>query len=97
MNDILTKPRNVWEFLELPTKYEHTRALFSWGLNCDPEGNPWLLFLDLIEFDEYCRFAPANSTYGFVELDYLADALREYCASPRDVETWITTLMECDR
>lgn len=96
-----SKVRDVWEFLEQPNDVApEAQALYSWGLNCDRDSNPFLLYLDLIGWsdDNYgakiCQTVPA---LGFTELCYLADALNEFAAvRPRDVREWIDELMQCE-
>jgi hypothetical protein len=89
----------LWEFLESPNeRAKETQALFSWGLNCDIKGNPWLLFLDLIgwtedELGESQRCQPSGSSYGYMELGYLADALTEYADNPHAVRAWVDLVM----
>lgn len=94
-----TETLDIWQFLELPN--EHARAaqdLYEWGRNCNRSGNPFLHFLDLIgwtedNYGEGEKAAPAESSYGYVELEYLSDALTEYIAQPTRVSSWIDELM----
>lgn len=94
-----TKTKTVWEFLELPNEYAaETQALYEWSRNCNREGNPFTMFLDLIgwtaeNYGEGQRLAPVESSYGYVELGYLADALTEYADQPHHVTAWIDELM----
>ena len=95
-----TKAIDIWQLLELPNRYASaTQALYSWGLNCNRVGNPFNAFLDLIgwsadNLDQ--RVAPLNSSYGYTELGYLADALIEYADNPHQVTAWIDRLMNCE-
>jgi hypothetical protein len=65
------------------------------------KGTPYHLFLDLIGYsDEHFgeslyKGNPAN-VLGFMELDYLGDALKEYANNPQAVEDWIDLLMEAE-
>lgn len=94
-----TKVLNIWEFLELPNeRAKAAQALYEWGRNCNRSGNPFLHFLDLIGWTEDAygegqKATPADSSYGYVELEYLSDALTEYIASPTWVRSWIDELM----
>lgn len=93
--------RDVWEFLEQPNDIApEAQQLYSWGLNCDRDSNPFSLYLDLIGWsqDNYgekiCQTVPE---LGYTELCYLADALNEYAtARPRDVRGWVDDLMQCE-
>lgn len=93
---------SVWDFLELPNSLApQAQALYSWGLNCDRKGNPFLLFLDLIgwtddNYGEETRLMERGSHYGYTEIGHLADALTEYADSPHDVRSWVDDLMRCE-
>jgi hypothetical protein len=94
-----TKTKTVWEFLELPKEHApQAQALYEWGRNCNRSGNPFLHFLDLIgwtedNYGEGQKAAPAESSYGYVELEYLSDALTEYINDPCRALEWIDELM----
>lgn len=96
------KTVSVWDFLETEGETAPAVAdLYSWGLNCDRKGNPFLLFLDLIGWseDNYgLRLVEdyAATSYGYLELDYLAKALTAYADNPDTVRHWTTRLMACE-
>jgi hypothetical protein len=94
------KQPQVWDFLEREnTTAQAAQRLYEWGLNCDRDGNPFLVYLDLIGWtaeNGFTAFAPANSSYGYKELGYLADALTEYADSPLEVTAWIDELMSME-
>ncbi len=98
--DTDTTTRNVWEFLEQPNdKAIQTEELYRWGLNCDHNANPFLVFLDLTGWsqDNYGeRMITKPDNLGYMELDYLADALKEYACNPRGVTEWVDALMACE-
>ena len=78
-----------WETLENPPEYgAATIRLMDWSQNFDYP-SPMSLFLDLIGFSEeelgqrLC--AEKMPSLGYLELDYLADALKEYANRPLDV------------
>lgn len=91
---------DVWEFLERPNRYApEAQALYSWGLNCNNNGNPFLFFLDLIGWSEENygeRIIQVPASLGYMELDYLGDALKEYADNPREVTEWLDALMACE-
>jgi hypothetical protein len=95
-----TKAKDIWQFLELPNRYAPAaQALYSWGLNCDRDGNPFLVYLDLIGWtaeNGFTAFTSANSSYGYTEIGYLADALTEYADSPHEVTAWIDEVMSME-
>jgi hypothetical protein len=80
-----TTKETVWDLYENPPKgAEETCALVQWSLNYDHKtGNPYQIFLDLIGYseEEYgvnCFGGKFSNVLGYMELDYLADALKEY-------------------
>lgn len=91
----------VWEYLEQSNPHApETQALYEWGLNCDPSGNPFLLYLDLIGWsdDNYGEPMWENNGqgFGYLELGYLADALKEYTNDPERVNSWVGGLMNTE-
>lgn len=102
-------PVTVWDYTDaaLGTWAEPLAVLWSWSLNCDDKGNPWGAFLDLsgLAPDELgCsvfpwHLDPASTggwSFGWVELDYLADALRLYADRPHDCAVWVAGLWGCE-
>ena len=95
--------RDLWEYLdEEEPKAPATRALFSWSLNYDYEDRPFNLFLDLTGWSAENYGSPISNldnvhrTIGYLEADYLGDALKEWADNPRQVEEWISGLMSCE-
>lgn len=82
-----------------PESCQATAHLFSWATNYDAKtGSPWAVFLDLIGFTaEYISAEPLvkNPTefMGYLELDMLADALKEYATRPDVVENFCCALV----
>ena len=92
---------DVWEFLERPNpKAPEAQALYSWGLNCNRDANPFTVYLDLIGWSKEnygSDLVIRDLGYlGYMELGYLADALTEYANSPREVTEWLDALMACE-
>lgn len=98
---------DVWEFSETCGEFwSPLVALWSWGLNYEAgdAGNPFPLFLDLIGYgvEEYgsrvsvWATSPGVGGLGYVEADYLADALRLWADDPHGVEGWVRALMESE-
>lgn len=95
----MTTPSNVWEFLDTPTPCaDNVRALVNWSLNYDGrKGTPFHVFLDLIgrsteQYGGLLVSGDPSEILGYLELDYLADALRDYVARPHDVAAWLDEL-----
>lgn len=86
-----------YELLEAaPESVEHTAALFDWSENYNFP-SPASLFLDLIgwsdeELGERLT-RDAMPSLGYLELDYLGDALKEYADNPRTVGDFAAALM----
>lgn len=93
---------NVWEYLDTETtNCEEVRALVNWSTNFNvTEGTPYQVFLDLIGYSEenfgVNLVSDPERVLGYLELDYLADALKEYVKNPQAVTNWITRLEEIE-
>lgn len=100
---MITKAKTIWELLEEEhPKAKETNALFQWSLNYDFEQRPFNLFLDLIGWSAERFGSPlfdmstVHLSIGYMEADYLGDALKEWATDPHGVEEWINTLMDLD-
>lgn len=96
-----TTTRNTWEIYENPRLgAQHTTALFEWSRNFDAGKTPASVFLALISYEiDGEPFALANMTtacLGFMELDYLGDALKEYASNPETVSDAIAELLAAE-
>ena len=96
-----TTTRNTWEIYENPRLgAQHTTALFEWSRNFDAGKTPASVFLALISYEiDGEPFALPNMTtacLGFMELDYLGDALKEYASNPETVSDAIAELLEAE-
>jgi hypothetical protein len=97
-----TTTKNIWDFLEeSDCPSPHTKELFTWSLNYDHETRPFNLFLDMIGYSEehygtQMWTGNYSTTIGYVEADYLGDALKEWADNPQKVEQWITNLFACE-
>ena len=97
-----TKHKDIWGFLEFHngTQFSELANLVNWSMNFGHDSSPYLAFLDLIGYslDEYgVQFYNwSEPRLGYLELDYLADALKLYASDPRGVLDWITELNQLD-
>ena len=96
-----TQTRTTWDIYESPRKgAEETTALFEWSRNFDAGKTPASVFLALISYEiDGEPFALPNMTtacLGFMELDYLGDALKEYASNPETVSDAIAELLEAE-
>jgi hypothetical protein len=91
-----TTTRSTWEIYESPNKgAEETTALFEWSRNFDAGKTPATLFLGLIGWEDMEELAQ-GVVLGYMELDYLGDALKEYANNPLGVRDAITELLEAE-
>jgi hypothetical protein len=87
--------RNTWAIYEDPRKgAEETTALFEWSRNYDYP-SPATLFLGLIGWDDMDQLVQGVAL-GYMELDYLGDALKEYANNPLGVRDAVTELLEAE-
>jgi len=94
--------KTFWDLIENPpANVSETNSLIHWSMNWDITGTPYHLFLDLIGYshehygDTLFKGNP-RSVLGYLEIDYLGDALKEYANNPQAVEDWIDLLMETE-
>lgn len=78
-----------------------TIALAHWSRgNYDFDRSPYLLFLDLIGYsvEEYgTPFITKHAEIlGYLEMDYIADALKEYATRPQDITDLINRHAELE-
>lgn len=77
-----------------------TSSLYSWSTNFEAGTGPFSLFLDLIGWsaDELGEpiYSLADANLGYVELDKLADALKEYASRPTDVGEYVSALVSAE-
>ena len=90
-----TTTRNTWEIYENPRKgAEHTTALFEWSRNYSYP-TPATLFLGLIEYEDMEGLVQGVAL-GYLELDYLGDALKEYANNPQLVNEAVAEMLEAE-
>lgn len=97
--------KTIWDLLEDPKpNVEHTAGLIDWSMNYDRKtGTPYHIFLDLIGYsaNEYgsnlFNYSNVHRVLGYMELDYLADALKEYAENPQAVLNFIKAIDEAER
>lgn len=92
---------DVWEFLDTEVQgADEVRALADWSTNYGAGCSPFGVFLDLIGWSEENLGEPLvsdhSSVLGYLEADYLGDALKEYADNPSVVLSWISDLMEAE-
>jgi hypothetical protein len=97
--------KDIWDILgDVKPSQEHTAGLISWSMNYDLKtGTPYHIFLDLIGYsaNEYGSnlfdYNNVHRVLGFMEMDYLGDALKEYADNPQAVLDLIELINEAER
>jgi hypothetical protein len=95
-----TQP-DVWELCENPPAgCTDTAELYHWSTNYDAGKGPFTLFADLIGWSEDNIGEPLYelkaASLGYVELDKLGAALREYADRPLDVRRFVDALIAAE-
>jgi hypothetical protein len=97
--------QNIWELLDNPPKQaESTADLIRWSMNYDLKtGTPYHIFLDLIGYsdDIYGTLLFDRQNFsrvlGYMELEQLGDALKEYATNPQAVLEFIGEIDDIER
>lgn len=89
---------NVWDLLEADAQgANNVRDLAAWSTNYDAGRSPFGVFLDLIGWSEEnlgeSLVPNPSSVIGYLEADYLGDALKDYAHNPSTVLAWVDGLM----
>lgn len=97
-----TDKKDIWAMLEedAPAGCKAVRDLYSWSLNYDAGKGPFTLFLDLLGWSDEqlgeSMYDLDNASLGYVELDKLGLALREYAESPQNVREYVDQLLAAE-
>lgn len=99
----MTRINQFYNLIEnAPAHLESTAQLFKWSENFDTQRGPATLFLDLIgysanEFGEALyELSEVHNYLGYMELDHLADALKEYASTPDAVYEFVESLIAAE-
>lgn len=81
-------------------RFPHIVALYEWSLNYRTGEGPITLFLDLIGYtvEEIGEtlYDPMKAGLGYLELDYLADALKEYATIGQDAYDFAVKIVNAE-
>jgi hypothetical protein len=81
-------------------RFPHIVGLYNWSLNYEAGEGPMTLFLDLIGYSQDEIGAPlynlARPLLGYLELDYLGDALKEYADVGQDAYDFVMRLISAE-
>jgi hypothetical protein len=74
-------------------RFPHIVGLYQWSLNYEAGKGPMTLFIDLIGYtqEEYGEaiYNLDKPSLGYLELDYLGDALKEYATIGQDAYDFV--------
>ena len=92
---------DVWTLIEeAPPFASDTADLYHWSTNFNAGEGPMTLFLDLIGWSDdnigETLYDLKDAALGYVELDKLGKALREYADRPQDVRAFVDELIEAE-
>ena len=81
-------------------RFPHIVGLYQWSLNYEAGKGPMTLFIDLIGYSEEVIGEPlynlTRPALGYLELDYLGDALKEYATIGQDAYDFVVRLLEAE-
>lgn len=97
----MTKTLTLDQLLEAnEDRFPHITALYNWSTNYEAGKTPFTLLIDLIGYtaDNYGEslFNITKTPLGYLELDYLGDALKEYATIGQDAYDYIVAILDTE-
>ena len=97
----MTKTLTLNELLEAnEARFPEITSLYEWSLNYEAGKTPFTLLIDLIGYtaDNYGEslYNIAKVPLGYLELDYLADAMKEYATIGADAYDYIVAILDAE-
>jgi len=84
-------------------KYPEITALFNWSMNYEAGKTPFTIFIDLIGYSDneigmkiFDYSESIFKTLGYLELDYLGDALKEYATIGSDAYDYVVAILNAE-
>jgi hypothetical protein len=81
-------------------RFPHITGLYQWSTNWNAGEGPMTLFLDLIGYSQdelgFPLYDLKKPLLGYLELDYLADALKEYTNKGRSAYDFVVRILEAE-
>ena len=81
-------------------RFPHIVGLYEWSLNYEGGKGPITLFLDLIGYSQEEIGIPLydlkDPALGYLELDYLGDALKEYATIGQDAYDFTMEIIDAE-
>lgn len=96
-----TQEKTVEQILEEgESAFPEITALYNWSLNYEAGQGPITVFLDLIGYSQeelgVCLYDLNKPLLGYLELDYLGDALKEYANKGESAYNFVISLIEAE-
>lgn len=86
---------------ENEARFPNIVSLYQWTLNYEAGQGPFSLFADLVGWSEENIGCPiydlSKPQLGYLELDYLADALKEYANKGEEAYRLVCAIIEAER
>ena len=100
-NQLMTKTLTLNQLLEAnEARFPEITSLYNWSLNYEAGKTPFTLLIDLIGYtaDQLGEslYNIAKTPLGYLELDYLGDALKEYATIGSDAYDYIVTILDAE-
>lgn len=97
----MTKTLTLNELLEAnEARFPEITFLYEWSTNYEAGKTPFTLLIDLIGYtaDQLGEslYNIAKTPLGYLELDYLADALKEYATIGQDAYDYIVAILDAE-
>lgn len=96
-----TKEKTLEQVLEAgEARFPEIVNLYQWSLNFNGGEGPITLFLDLIGYSQEEIGIPLydmkKAALGYLELDYLGDALKEYATIGQDAYDFVMEIIDAE-
>lgn len=81
-------------------RFPHIVGLYQWSTNYEAGKTPFTLFIDLIGYtqEQYgeALYNLDKPQLGYLELDYLGDALKEYATIGQDAYDFVVRILNAE-
>ena len=99
-----TQERTLEQVLEEgEERFPEIVGLYQWSTNYEAGKTPFTLFIDLIGYSEmefgskvFDYHESIHKTLGYLEIDYLGDALKEYADKGEQAYDFVASIIEAE-
>ena len=96
-----TQERTLEQVLEEgEDRFPHIAGLYQWSTNYEAGKTPFTLFIDLVGYtqEQYgeALYNLDKPQLGYLELDYLGDALKEYATIGQDAYDFVVNILDAE-